>query len=126
MRNECEKYWVLKNKHGDTYIHYREDGSRIDCWCNARTAERFDTEEEAARFLKTEIEYPHDFWPVCVTDRMDASDDEEPCDAVTRIEAVLRRYYEWDWDTEEPNAEFDPDLRAEEAIDEILKIVRGC
>lgn len=48
---------------------------------------------------------------------------EEP-DIKTQIKGVLRRYFEYDPETDEKNAEYDEDFSAQDAIDEILRIIR--
>lgn len=47
----------------------------------------------------------------------------EAPDIKTQIKAVLRRYFECDVETGKPNAEYDEDFSAQDAIDEIVRIV---
>lgn len=41
-----------------------------------------------------------------------------------QIKGVLRRYFEYDPETDEKNAEYDEDFSAQDAIDEIVRIIR--
>lgn len=68
MKTETEKYWIIKTKSGDTYVHYFKTGQMTDAWGVARTAERFDTKEETDNFIREELEHPDEYEVVCVND----------------------------------------------------------
>ena len=46
-------FYIIQTYKG-CYLHYGPNGERCDCWGSPLSAERFDTLEEARRFLRRE------------------------------------------------------------------------
>lgn len=58
---DSETFFIIAATEG--YWHFRTDGSRIDCWGDPLTAERFDTQEEAETFIDEEYDDGMDGYP---------------------------------------------------------------
>ena len=51
---ETETFYIIGTESG--YWHWTDSGSRIDCWGEPLTAERFDTEKEAEKCIDEEYD----------------------------------------------------------------------